>query len=446
MSFTLAIIGRPNVGKSTLFNRLTGKKHALVHDAPGVTRDVREGDAHIGPMHFTVLDTAGLEEAAPESLSARMTQQTMTALARADVALLLVDGRAGITPSDRHFAGLVRKSGKPVILAVNKAEGSAADGALMEAFSLGLGEPVALSAEHGEGLSELFSALTPFENVPPEGEEGEESSAPLMLAIAGRPNVGKSTLVNALLGEERVLTGPEAGITRDAISVPFAYGGREIRLVDTAGMRKRANVQAGLEKLSVADSLRAIVYAEVVVVVMDATQAFEKQDIQIADLVAREGRAVVLAVNKWDRVGREEREAFLKEAGLRIPEVLPQLRGVRIMPISAARRQGLKPLMEAVFSAHSTWNRRFSTAALNRWLEVMLAQHTPPLVNGRRLKIRYMTQAKARPPTFALFSNMSEVPEHYLRYLANGLRESFGLHGVPIRINVKKSKNPYEKG
>ena len=445
MSFTVAIIGRPNVGKSTLFNRLVGKKLALVDDTPGVTRDRREGEASISNLHFRVIDTAGLEEKFDDSLEGRMRRQTEIALEEADVALMLIDARTGITPLDKHFAGWLRKSKTPVILIANKCEGKAGMPGLMESFSLGLGEPIALSAEHGEGLSELFDALLPFEAQDSEGDEDDEEK-PLQLAIVGRPNAGKSTLVNYLIGEDRMLTGPEAGVTRDAIAVEWNYEGRAIKLVDTAGLRKKARVQKKLEKLSVADSLRVIRMAEVVVLMVDAEETFEKQDLTIAAHVIEEGRALVIAVNKWDTV--KDRQGTLKLIRDRLSISLPQVRGVPVVTLSALSGRGVEKLIPAVLEVYELWNTRISTAKLNRWLEVMLEQHPPPMAKGRRLKIRYMTQVKARPPTFSLFmSSRGELPESYIRYLINGLREDFKLTAVPIRLFPRTGKNPYaDKG
>lgn len=441
MSFTLAIIGRPNVGKSTLFNRLTGKQHALVHDMPGVTRDRREGAASLAGLQFSVMDTAGIDAAEKGSLAARMSAQTMRASEDADVILMVVDGRAGITPVDEQFAKLLRKSKKPLLLAVNKAEGKSARATLLDAHRLGLGDPIAISAEHGEGMVELYDALAPFAK--DDDTANEEAEGALTIAIVGRPNVGKSTLLNTILGEERVLTGPEAGITRDSITVVHRFEGKEIRLVDTAGMRKKANVNEKLEKMSVSDTLRAIQYAQVVVVVMDAEQPLEKQDNAIAALVESEGRAMVVAINKWDTV--KEKDAFIKAFRQRFEKVLPQIKGVPVVPISGQDNVNIGKLFRACFEAYSIWNTKIGTGELNRWLEAMLEAHTPQLVNGRRLKIRYITQKSARPPSFILFSNLSEVPEHYLRYLVNGMRERFNLQGVPIRLTVKKNKNPYDK-
>jgi GTP-binding protein len=450
MSFTVAIIGRPNVGKSTLFNRLTGKRHALVDDQPGVTRDRREGNAQIGGMEFRIIDTAGLEKAEEGSLQARMTAQSELAMREADVTLLVVDGRAGVTPLDKHFAKLVRKIGKPIILAVNKAEGDKARTTIAEANGLGLGEPVAISAEHGEGLAELFEALAPFDKALPvascqlpedSDEQRATSNGSLHLAIVGRPNVGKSTLLNTILGEERVLTGPEAGITRDSISIDFEFKGRPIKLVDTAGMRKKSNIVAKVEKLAVADSLHAIKYAQVVVLVVDAEEPLEKQENTIAALIEQEGRAMVLAVNKWDTV--KDKPAYLKAITARLALVLPQVKGTPIVPISAKDGDNINKLLDTCFKVFELWNSEFSTGELNRWLSDAMDQHMPPLVSGRRIKIRYMTQKTSRPPTFILFSNTSDVPESYLRYLVNSMREHFRLPGIPIRILLRKNKNPY---
>ncbi|HWI26698.1 MAG TPA: ribosome biogenesis GTPase Der [Stellaceae bacterium] len=446
MGLTVTIIGRPNVGKSTLFNRLVGHRLALVDDTPGVTRDRREGEAALGDLRFRVIDTAGLDEAASGSLGARMQEQTARALAGADVALFLIDARTGVTPLDRHFADGLRRGKAPVVLVANKAEGRAGESGLLDAFELGLGEPVAISAEHGEGMAELFAALSPFAAAPETavsegpGEAGEDR--PLQLAIIGRPNVGKSTLVNRLLGEERVLTGPEAGITRDAIATLWQWRGRKVRLIDTAGLRRRPKVEEKLEKLSVAETLRAIRFAEVVVLVLDAMQGLEKQDLTIAEMVEEEGRALVLAVNKWDLV--EDRQAALRRVKDRLETSLPQLQGVRLVTLSALSGAGLARLMPAVIETHEAWNRRISTPRLNRWLVRVQDRHPPPLVSGRRLKLRYMAQANIRPPTFALFaSKPGDLPETYRRYLVNLLREDFDLPGVPIRMMLRKGKNPF---
>src|SRR5580658_7999049 len=421
MSLTVAILGRPNVGKSTLFNRLIGRRLALVDDLPGVTRDRREGEGRIADLEFRVIDTAGLEEAAPTSLAGRMRVQTERSLDLADVVLLVVDAREGITEPDRHFAGWLRKSGKPVVLIANKAEARAQIGAVGEAYALGLGDPVPLSAAHGEGFGELYDRLRDFaplpEEVPEDEPPGEDiDRRPLQLAIVGRPNVGKSTLVNRLVGEDRLLTGPEPGITRDAIALEWQWHGRPIRLVDTAGLRRRARVEDKLERLSVADTLRTIRFAGTVVLVLDALEPFERQDLTIANLVAEEGRALVLAANKWDAV--KDRTAALKQLRDRVAASLPQLQGVALVPVSGLRGSGLDPLMNAVIAADAVWNRRVPTPLLNRWLGAIQERHPPPLVSGRRLRLRYVTQVNTRPPSFALFaSKPGELPDSYRRYL-----------------------------
>ncbi|MGE7470265.1 ribosome biogenesis GTPase Der [Bosea sp. NPDC003192] len=459
MSAIIAIVGRPNVGKSTLFNRLVGKKLALVDDQPGVTRDRREGEASLGHLRFTVIDTAGLEEADKDSLAGRMRAQTETAIEQADVILFMIDARLGLTPMDQPFADLVRRSGKPVILLANKAEGNKGKDGVMEAYSLGLGDPVPFSAEHGEGTADLLEALAPYIVDEPEEDEEEawadapaavaddedaDPNRPLRVTIIGRPNAGKSTLVNRMIGEERLLTGPEAGITRDTISVEWEWRGRPVKLFDTAGMRKRARIDEKLEKLAVADSLRAIRFAEVVVVLLDATIPFEKQDLTLADLTEREGRAVIIGLNKWDLVA--DKQGLLAELKEKANHLLAQIRGVEIVPLSGIAGEGIDRLMQAVFRAYEVWNRRVSTARINRWLEGVLSAHPPPAVAGRRIKIRYMTQAKARPPTFALFGNQLEhLPVSYLRYLTNNLREAFELPGTPIRLHTRGGANPYDK-
>ncbi|MGD9616768.1 MAG: ribosome biogenesis GTPase Der [Alphaproteobacteria bacterium] len=454
MSFTVAIIGRPNVGKSTLFNRLVGRQMALVDDLPGVTRDRREGEGHIAGLAFRLIDTAGLEEAPPDTLAGRMRAQTERSLDLADVALLVIDARAGVTPADRHFARWLRRSGKPVVLVANKAEGRAALADLGEAYALGFGDPVAISARHGEGLGELYERLCLFapetEGAAPDTAEIEETqdsgeTKPLQLAIVGRPNVGKSTLVNRLIGEERVLTGPEPGITRDSIAIEWRWGGRSIRLIDTAGMRRRARIEARLERLSVADTLRAVRFAEVVILVLDAEQPLERQDLTIANLVAEEGRALVLALNKSDLV--PDRPVLVKELRERLETSLPQLSGVALVPVSGLTGFGLSALMKAALAADAVWNRRIATGALNRWLARIQERHPPPLVAGRRLRLRYMTQVNARPPSFALFaSKPGELPDAYRRYLTNALRRDFDLPGTPIRLMLRKSENPYAPG
>lgn len=445
---TVAILGRPNVGKSTLFNRLIGKKLALVDDQPGVTRDRRYGQANLAGLVFRAIDTAGMEEAGAEALESRMMGQTNVAIDEADILLFVIDARVGLTPVDEFFARHLRQSGKPVILAANKAEGKAGEAVLADVYSLGFEHNVLMSAEHNEGMAELYEALDAL-SVPHETdfEDDVRDDAPVNLVIMGRPNAGKSTLVNALIGEERMLTGPEAGITRDSIAVPFEHGGQRFQLFDTAGMRKRANVQGKLEKLAVHDSIRAMTYAEVVVLLIDATQPLEKQDAALGALIEREGRAVVLGINKWDLVQKDKDhfKAYMEEIEYLLRKTLPQLAGIHMVPISAAKGKGLDKLLEAVQNARVVWNKRIGTAELNRWLEGVIAHHTPPMIRGRRLKIKYLTQVKGRPPTFHLFTNMDkEFPDAYLKYLVHGLRDSFKLHGTPIRMVIKASNNPFE--
>jgi GTP-binding protein len=448
MSFTVAIVGRPNVGKSTLFNRLVGRRLALVDDEPGVTRDRREGEARLGDLTFKVIDTAGLEDAQRESLSGRMQTQTAAAIAQADAVLFLVDARAGATGADRAFANLVRKSGKPAVLVANKSEGRAGQAGALETYALGLGEPIAISAEHGEGLADLYDALrtalpeatSPREDEPRLTDDPEQQ--PIRIAVVGRPNTGKSTLINCLIGEDRLLTGPEAGITRDAIAVDLTWRDRILRLYDTAGLRRRSRIEEKLEKLSVADALNAIRFAEVVVVLIDALTPFEEQDIRIADLVEREGRAIVIAVNKWDLI--EPEAGALSRLRDEVDRLLPQIKGVQTVVLSAKGGQGVDRLMEAVMKAHAVWNRRVPTAALNRFLAAATTANPPPNVSGRRLRLDYITQPKPRPPTFVLFtSRPNALPETYRRYLVNGLREKFALPGTPVRLTLRAKVNPY---
>lgn len=478
MTVTVAIVGRPNVGKSTLFNRLVGRKIALVDDTPGVTRDRREAEGRIADLTFRVLDTAGYEDVKDGSLEDRMRQQTELAIREADVILFMIDARAGVVPLDQRFAQVLRRAGKDVHLVGNKAESSSAEAGLVEAFKLGFGEPIALSAEHGLGLSELYSIVSAaidkaeaeqaeaaaggehiddLDQLPevdvditPDMLEGEGEEATLRwnpkrylnVAIVGRPNAGKSTLVNRMVGEDRVLVGPEAGITRDSILVPWEWEGRTINLVDTAGIRRRSRVTEKLEKLAVGDSLRSIQYAEVVVLLLDATIPFEKQDLALADLVEREGRAMVIALNKWDLI--EDKNKALAELREACERLLPQLRGIPLVTLSGLTGRNIDRLMDAIFEVERTWNAHVSTSKLNRWLAAMIESHPPPAVSGRRLKMRYMTQAKTRPPSFIVFSSRPEsVPASYQRYLVNGLREAFDMAGTPIRLWLRGGKNPY---
>jgi GTP-binding protein len=447
MTFTVAIIGRPNVGKSTLFNRLVGRRVALVDDRPGVTRDRREGEARLGDLEFTVIDTAGLEESAPDSLTGRMRMQTETAIAQADAIFFMIDTRVGPTPVDRAFAALTRKSGKPTVLIANKSEGRLAEERRLEAYELGLGDPVPLSAEHNEGMNDLYDALCEAlpEQTAQQRREGDAEPSgpnPIRVAIVGRPNVGKSTLVNRLIGEERLLTGPEAGITRDSIAVDLTWQDRSFRLYDTAGLRRRSRVDEKLEKLSVADALNAIRFAEVVVVLIDVERPFEEQDQRIADLVEQEGRALVLAVSKWDL--QEKKVGAISKLREQAEDKLRQLKGVPLVAVSGLTGEGLGRLMAAIVEAYDVWNKRVPTSALNRWFEDALSSHPPPAVSGRRLKLNYITQAKTRPPSFVLFCTRADaVPDAYKRYLVNSLRETFDLPGTPIRLTLREKGNPF---
>jgi GTP-binding protein len=452
MPFTIAIIGRPNVGKSTLFNRLVGQKLALVDDAPGVTRDRREGEARLADLRFTVIDTAGLDEGAKGSLTARMQEQTETAIGLADALMFVIDARAGLTPSDRAFADYARRANKPVVLLANKSEGKQGAAGAMEAYALGLGEPLQISAEHGEGLGDLYDALRALMPEPAEeDEEGDEeigetdeelAKRPIRVAVVGRPNAGKSTLINRLLGEERLLTSAEAGTTRDSIAVEITWNGRGFRVFDTAGLRRRSRIEEKLEKLSVADALRAVRFAEVVVLMMDTQNKFEEQDLRIADLIEREGRALVIAVNKWDLM--ETKPGAISALRTEADRLLPQVRGAPLVTVSGLMGEGLDHLMRAIEEAYAVWNRRVATAALNRWFEQAVDANPPPAVSGRRLKLNYITQAKARPPSFVLFCSRADaVPQSYLRYLVNSLREYFELPGTPVRIALREKANPF---
>ncbi|MBY0563295.1 MAG: ribosome biogenesis GTPase Der [Hyphomonadaceae bacterium] len=438
----LAIVGRPNVGKSTLFNRLAGKRLAIVDDTPGVTRDRREAKGRLGDLDFTLIDTAGFEDVHDASLEARMREQTDIAIRDADVILLLIDARVGVTPVDEAFAALLRRADKPVVLVANKAEARASEAGVNEAFALGLGVPIPVSAEHGEGMGDLYAALAPHFGVEAAGESEVTQTRPIHLAIIGRPNAGKSTLVNALIGEDRLLVGPEAGITRDSIAIDWRWQGKSYRLVDTAGMRKKAKVQAKLERLSVAETLHAIRFADVCVLVMDAREAFEKQDLAIADLVVREGRALVFCLAKWDQI--EDPRAHFEELKLVAKESLPQARGAPLVTVAALSGVGLDRLMKAVGEAHGDWTARVKTKDLNEWLHAAIVRHPPPAVRGKRIKPRYITQIKARPPTFVLICSRAEdMPESYKRYLVNGIRDAFNMHAAPIRLVVKAGKNPF---
>lgn len=443
----VVILGRPNVGKSTLFNRLVGKRLALVDDQPGVTRDRREGRARLFDLEFTIIDTAGLEEAEAGSLSDRMRAQSRAAVDGAAAALFVIDARDGLTEADRHFGRWLRQeAGVPIILVANKCEGKASEPGMMEAFELGLGDPVPMSAEHGEGMADLFEALAPIlpdpADLPAADDNAEDEEGPLKLAVVGRPNAGKSTLINKLLGENRLLTGPEAGITRDAITIPWEWEGRPVALIDTAGMRRKAKVVEKLEKLAVADARHAVDFAEVIVLLLDATLGLEAQDLRIADMVLQEGRALIVAINKWDSA--EDQSRLFNGIKKALDEGLAQVKGVPLLTVSALTGKGLDTLMEVAFETRERWSRRVPTAALNRWFEAALERNPPPAPGGRRIKMRYITQARNRPPTFIVFgTRLDELPESYNRYLVNSLRDDLDLKGLPIRINMRSSKNPF---
>lgn len=454
------IIGRPNVGKSTLFNRLVGKKLALVDDQPGVTRDRRFGDASLLGLDFKIVDTAGWEDEDPETLPGRMRAQTEVSLQGADVALFVIDARAGLTPLDEEIARWLRGQDIPVVVVANKAEGRAGEPGVLEAYALGMGDPVPLSAEHGEGLGDLFEALLPLigEDADEEGaepeegedEEDEKEAGPLKLAVVGRPNAGKSTLINRLLGEDRLLTGPEAGITRDSIAVDWQWTDpktgeeRPVRLIDTAGMRKKARVVEKLEKLSVADARRAVDFAEVVVLLLDATKGLEHQDLKIASMVLEEGRALIIAINKWDVA--EEPSSLFNGIRQALEDGLAQVRGVPLIAVSARTGKGLDTLLSAAFELRESWSKRVPTAALNRWFDDALEANPPPAPGGKRIKLRYITQIKTRPPSFVIFgSRLDMLPESYRRYLVNGIRRELGFDAVPVRLTLRSAKNPYAK-
>jgi GTP-binding protein len=451
MSFTIAIIGRPNVGKSTLFNRLVGQKLALVDDEPGVTRDRREGEARLGDLQFTIIDTAGLDEGEKGSLTARMQEQTETAIKLADALMFVVDARTGLTPTDRAFADFARRADKPVLLLANKSEGKQGDAGAMEAYALGLGDPIQVSAEHGEGMGDLYQALRALLPARAEDAEGDDDAdgdaetdkrGAIRVAIVGRPNAGKSTLINHLLGEERLLTSPDAGTTRDSIAVEIDWKGSSFRVFDTAGLRRRSRIEEKLEKLSVADALRAVRFAEVVVLLMDAQHRFEEQDLRIADLIEREGRALVIAVSKWDLV--EGKPGQITALRTDADHWLPQVAGVPIVAVSGFTGEGVDGLMQAIEKAYAVWNKRVPTSALNRWFEGAISANPPPAVSGRRLKLNYITQTKARPPSFVLFCSRADaVPQSYLRYLTNSIREAFDLPGTPVRITLREKQNPF---
>ncbi len=443
---TVAIVGRPNVGKSTLFNRLVGKKLALVDDRPGVTRDRREGDAHLLGLDFRVVDTAGYEDHDAHSLPGRMRLQTEAAVASADVALFMVDARAGIVPLDEEIARWLRGSTTPIVLVANKAEGRSGEQGILESLALGFGDPVQLSAEHGEGVADLFEALLPYLDKEAEDEEaddeGENPDAPLKLAIVGRPNAGKSTLVNRMLGEDRMITGPEAGITRDSIAIDWEWRGRPVRLIDTAGMRKRAKVQDKLEKLSVADALHAVDFAEVVVLLLDATLGLESQDLRIADRVLEEGRALIIALNKWDVA--EDPSSLFNGVKAALGDGLSQVKGVPLITVSAMTGKGIDQLIGAAFETREAWSRRVPTGELNRWFERAIEANPPPAPGGKRIKMRYVTQVKTRPPSFVIFgTRVDQLPASYERYLVNSMRKDLGFGAVPVRLTLRAPKNPY---
>jgi GTP-binding protein len=443
---TVAIVGRPNVGKSTLFNRLVGKRLALVDDRPGVTRDRREGDADLVGLKFRVIDTAGFEDEDPASLPGRMRKQTEAAVRDADAALFMIDAREGLTPLDEEIARWLRVSTTPIVVVANKAEGRAGESGTLEAYRLGLGEPIALSAEHGEGVADLFEALRPHvEHEHFEADDEDSESATLSLAIVGRPNAGKSTLVNRMLGQERMITGPEAGITRDSISIEWEWNGKAVRLVDTAGLRKRAKVEDKLERLSAADTQRAIDYAEVVVLLLDATRGLESQDLRIAAQVIEEGRALIVALNKWDVA--EGASALFNGVKAALDEGLAQLRDVPLLTVSGKTGKGIDTLLEVAFGLREAWSRRIPTGELNRWFEAALEANPPPAPKGKRIKLRYITQVKSRPPTFVVFGNRTdELPESYRRYLVNALRRDLKLEAVPIRLDFRGRSNPFDRG
>lgn len=442
---TIAVVGRPNVGKSTLFNRLAGKQLAIVDDMPGVTRDRREAHGRLGDIPLRIIDTAGFDDADATKLGTDMRAQTEQALADADICLFVIDAREGVTGLDQAFADVVRRSGVKVVLVANKAEGRAGLVGISESYALGFGEPVALSASHGDGIGDLYAAVS--EALGDFDEIGDDRSEepPLRIAVIGRPNAGKSTLINALIGEDRLITGPEAGVTRDAIAVDWLWDGRRVRLHDTAGLRKKGKVNDRLERMSAADTLRAIKFAEIVLLLVDAEHPFEKQDLTLADLVLREGRGLVMVLAKWDLVSN--RHAALKELQYEFERLLPQAKGAPLVPVSALKMKGLDDLMPAVTRLHKDWSAKIKTRDLNDWLQEMTARHPPPAVNGRRIKPRYLSQTKSRPPTFVLMcSRAADLPESYKRYLVNGLREAFDMPGVPIRLIVKAGKNPYTDG